>query len=204
MGGVRRAQRVRARSVPEQRSQRSPFPDRKPSVVGSVVVARIPVREDEVPSVTTVLAAVGDDLAGLPTTVLGRMGEQVAASAAVDTGDRLLRGGHVSVCAPIVSLPPMRVVAGELGGRRLIAPEGMTTRPTTDRVREAVFNSLDGSRAHRGRRRRRSLRGLGSAGHRGAVARRRALHVRRARPRTRSSRSVRTSPRCGSTIGRRW
>ena len=36
----------------------------------------------------------------------------------------------------------MRVVAGELGGRRLIAPEGMTTRPTTDRVREAVFNSL--------------------------------------------------------------
>ena len=37
----------------------------------------------------------------------------------------------------------MRVVAGELGGRRLVAPEGVTTRPTTDRVREAVFNSLD-------------------------------------------------------------
>lgn len=36
----------------------------------------------------------------------------------------------------------MRVVAGELGGRRLIAPDGVTTRPTTDRVREAVFNSL--------------------------------------------------------------
>ncbi len=36
----------------------------------------------------------------------------------------------------------MRVVAGELGGRRLIAPEGVSTRPTTDRVREAIFNAL--------------------------------------------------------------
>jgi 16S rRNA (guanine966-N2)-methyltransferase len=36
----------------------------------------------------------------------------------------------------------MRVVAGELGGRRLVAPNGDTTRPTTDKVREAVFNSL--------------------------------------------------------------
>ncbi|MFM8310522.1 MAG: 16S rRNA (guanine(966)-N(2))-methyltransferase RsmD [Ilumatobacteraceae bacterium] len=36
----------------------------------------------------------------------------------------------------------MRVVAGEFGGRRLVAPEGTATRPTTDRVREAVFNSL--------------------------------------------------------------
>ncbi|MGI9646246.1 MAG: 16S rRNA (guanine(966)-N(2))-methyltransferase RsmD [Ilumatobacteraceae bacterium] len=33
----------------------------------------------------------------------------------------------------------MRVVAGELGGRRLVAPEGVSTRPTTDRVREAMF-----------------------------------------------------------------
>lgn len=36
----------------------------------------------------------------------------------------------------------MRVVAGALGGRRLVSPEGRTTRPTTDRVREAIFNSL--------------------------------------------------------------
>ena len=36
----------------------------------------------------------------------------------------------------------MRVVAGELGGRKLVAPDGLTTRPTTDRVREALFNSL--------------------------------------------------------------
>jgi 16S rRNA (guanine966-N2)-methyltransferase len=36
----------------------------------------------------------------------------------------------------------MRVVAGEFGGRKLVAPAGDTTRPTTDRMREAVFNSL--------------------------------------------------------------
>ena len=36
----------------------------------------------------------------------------------------------------------MRVVAGEFGGRRLVSPEGTATRPTTDRVREAIFNSL--------------------------------------------------------------
>lgn len=39
-------------------------------------------------------------------------------------------------------LRQMRVVAGELGGRRLVAPQGISTRPTTDRVREAIFNSL--------------------------------------------------------------
>lgn len=42
----------------------------------------------------------------------------------------------------MVSLRRMRVVAGEFGGRRLIAPGGTTTRPTTDKVREATFNSL--------------------------------------------------------------
>jgi 16S rRNA (guanine966-N2)-methyltransferase len=36
----------------------------------------------------------------------------------------------------------MRIVAGSLRGRRLRAPDGLDTRPTTDRVREAVFNSL--------------------------------------------------------------
>jgi 16S rRNA (guanine966-N2)-methyltransferase len=36
----------------------------------------------------------------------------------------------------------VRVVAGELGGRRLISPVGSSTRPTTDRVREAMFNAL--------------------------------------------------------------
>lgn len=36
----------------------------------------------------------------------------------------------------------MRVVAGEAGGRRLAAPPGTDTRPTLDRVREALFNAL--------------------------------------------------------------
>ena len=36
----------------------------------------------------------------------------------------------------------MRVVAGSARGRRLTAPPGSDTRPTTDRVREAVFNAL--------------------------------------------------------------
>lgn len=36
----------------------------------------------------------------------------------------------------------MRIIAGSAGGRRLVAPEGPTTRPTTDRVREATFNAL--------------------------------------------------------------
>lgn len=36
----------------------------------------------------------------------------------------------------------MRIVAGRLGGRRLAAPAGRGTRPTSDRVREAVFSML--------------------------------------------------------------
>ena len=37
----------------------------------------------------------------------------------------------------------MRVIAGEFGGRRLDAPRGLKTRPTSDRVREALFMSLE-------------------------------------------------------------
>lgn len=36
----------------------------------------------------------------------------------------------------------MRIVGGSFGGRRLNAPPGSGTRPTTDRVREALFNIL--------------------------------------------------------------
>jgi 16S rRNA (guanine966-N2)-methyltransferase len=36
----------------------------------------------------------------------------------------------------------VRVIAGRLGGRRLVAPRGLATRPTTDRVREALFSAL--------------------------------------------------------------
>ncbi len=43
----------------------------------------------------------------------------------------------------------MRVIAGAYGGRELVAPRGRVTRPTSDRVREALFSilgSLDGAR----------------------------------------------------------
>jgi 16S rRNA (guanine966-N2)-methyltransferase len=36
----------------------------------------------------------------------------------------------------------MRVIAGIYGGRELVAPRGRTTRPTSDRVREALFSIL--------------------------------------------------------------
>ncbi|MGI9604940.1 MAG: 16S rRNA (guanine(966)-N(2))-methyltransferase RsmD [Acidimicrobiales bacterium] len=36
----------------------------------------------------------------------------------------------------------MRVVAGEARGRPLEAPDGTRTRPTSDRVRESIFNML--------------------------------------------------------------
>jgi 16S rRNA (guanine966-N2)-methyltransferase len=37
---------------------------------------------------------------------------------------------------------PMRIVAGTYRGRRLAAPRGRDVRPTSDRVREAVFSIL--------------------------------------------------------------
>ncbi len=37
----------------------------------------------------------------------------------------------------------MRVVAGRLRGRKLVAPSGQETRPTSDRVREALFSMLE-------------------------------------------------------------
>lgn len=36
----------------------------------------------------------------------------------------------------------MRIVAGEWRNRRLVAPKGEGTRPTSDRVREALFSAL--------------------------------------------------------------
>jgi 16S rRNA (guanine966-N2)-methyltransferase len=36
----------------------------------------------------------------------------------------------------------MRIVAGRFRGRRLLAPPGSATRPTSDRVREALFQRL--------------------------------------------------------------
>src|SRR4051795_5085420 len=36
-----------------------------------------------------------------------------------------------------------RIIGGTAGGRRIKAPSGDNTRPTSDRVREALFSSID-------------------------------------------------------------
>ena len=45
-----------------------------------------------------------------------------------------------------------RIVAGSAGGRRLRVPAGGGTRPTSDRVREALFGALDAAGAVDGAR----------------------------------------------------
>ena len=46
----------------------------------------------------------------------------------------------------------MRVIAGEAGGMKLTAPRGIATRPTSDRVKEALFSILDSAgHLHEGR-----------------------------------------------------
>ncbi len=45
-----------------------------------------------------------------------------------------------------------RVIAGEAGGLRLVAPKGDGTRPMTGRAREALFSSLDAKDRLRGAR----------------------------------------------------
>jgi 16S rRNA (guanine966-N2)-methyltransferase len=46
----------------------------------------------------------------------------------------------------------MRIIAGQFSGRRLIAPEGQTTRPITDRVKQSLFDivndRLDGAEVY--------------------------------------------------------
>ncbi|MEI7558978.1 MAG: 16S rRNA (guanine(966)-N(2))-methyltransferase RsmD [Actinomycetes bacterium] len=36
----------------------------------------------------------------------------------------------------------LRIISGEFGGRKISVPKGSATRPTADRVREALFSSL--------------------------------------------------------------
>ena len=71
---------------------------------------------------------------------------------------------------------PVRVIAGRYGGRRLHRAAGDATRPTSDRVREALFSIL-GDRVG-GDARARPVRRVGRAGARGALARGRLGHVR--------------------------
>jgi len=46
----------------------------------------------------------------------------------------------------------MRVIGGRLRGKRLSSPKGNDTRPTTDRVRESLFNILENRISFDGKR----------------------------------------------------
>src|SRR5436305_11973495 len=48
----------------------------------------------------------------------------------------------VSTATPSVKLSGMRIIAGSKKGSRILAPKGIDTRPTGDRVREAAFNLI--------------------------------------------------------------
>jgi 16S rRNA (guanine966-N2)-methyltransferase len=54
----------------------------------------------------------------------------------------LLRGGLAGELVGAGRDRPMRVIGGRHRGRRLVAPPGDAVRPTSDRVREALFNIL--------------------------------------------------------------
>lgn len=101
------------------------------------------IGENQIPAVEAIPTFIGDYVAGKPPSVLWRVGSEVTPTATVDA-DNFGFGRHC------LSLPDalasyhvaMRVVAGELRGRLIVAPQGDSTRPTTDRAREATFNSL--------------------------------------------------------------
>ena len=64
-----------------------------------------------------------------------------------------------------------RIIAGPLGGRTLRTPPGSGTRPTSDRVREALFSALDARGAVAGARVLDLYAGSGALGVDAALAR---------------------------------
>lgn len=105
-----------------------------------VAADRLVVGHDEVPAVETGLAPVDGQVARCPVPLRGRVADQVSPFAAVDARDDLGDLDHSASLVP--RLPHVRVVAGSARGVKLVAPKGDDTRPTSDRVREAVFNAL--------------------------------------------------------------
>jgi 16S rRNA (guanine966-N2)-methyltransferase len=73
---------------------------------------------------------------------MGRMRQAIAIAAAVDTDDLIGHGHGYDRIGVTRHHHAVRVVAGSAKGRRLVAPDGGDTRPTGDRVREALFNAL--------------------------------------------------------------
>jgi 16S rRNA (guanine966-N2)-methyltransferase len=50
---------------------------------------------------------------------------------------------RLSARAKLIKNPPMRITAGRFKGRNLMPPKDMSVRPTSDKVRQAVFNILE-------------------------------------------------------------
>ena len=88
-------------------------------------------------------------------------------------------------------------------GRRLAAPVAEGVRPTSDRVRESIFDILGSLVDLDGLRVADLFAGTGRSRHRGAVAGRRIGHVRGAGRAPLSRRSGPTSPRPASRVRRR-
>ena len=67
----------------------------------------------------------------------------LAGERAVDRGGVVSGRGRGRRTAPGPDRGALRVVGGSVGGRRLDAPGGTATRPTSERVRQATFNALE-------------------------------------------------------------
>jgi 16S rRNA (guanine966-N2)-methyltransferase len=115
------------------------------------------VFHDQVEAFGTLGAAIGHEVTGQEGVIVGPLGQAIAGSLALDTDDlvrhvhrsTLLGGSHLGElvasytwAATAGHTGAVRIVAGSARGRRLVVPDGLTTRPTTDRVREATFNAL--------------------------------------------------------------
>jgi 16S rRNA (guanine966-N2)-methyltransferase len=95
----------------------------------------------DVEALTAVGTAIGDDVVGLEPAVRRFVRQQMGHTEAVDTRDRRSDAHRGERTAP-ATVRTMRVVAGSARGLRLSAPTGHDVRPTSDRVREAMFNAL--------------------------------------------------------------
>ena len=100
--------------------------------------------EDQVETFQTVRAPVRDEVAWHEGIVRRAIRQTLAGALTLDTHDLI---SNIHGCDGTESprkrhAGTMRIVAGTARGRRLVVPKGTSTRPTTDRVREAVFNTL--------------------------------------------------------------
>jgi 16S rRNA (guanine(966)-N(2))-methyltransferase RsmD len=84
-----------------------------------------------------------------------------------------------------------RIVAGAFGGRRLAVPVGEETRPTSDRVREALFSTLESLTEIEGCRFADLYAGSGAVGL--EAASRGAAHVLLVEAQARAARSIRAN-----------